>query len=58
MTDKEYDRFKAQLLKALDLPEVREIFHEAFREAVATVIANLSTEQRERLREYLRRGGA
>ena len=58
MKDREYEKFKAQLLKALEKPEIQDIFREAFREAVATVIANLSTEQRERLREYLRRGGA
>jgi hypothetical protein len=56
MKDREYERFKAQLLLALERPEVQEIFREAFREAVAGVILNLSTEQRTKLREYLRRG--
>ena len=54
MTDKEYDRFKAQLLKALDLPEVREIF----REVAAEAIAKLTPEERQQVRENLGRGGA
>ena len=51
MTDKEYDRFKAQLIEALDLPEVREIF----REAAAGVIAKMTPEQRQQVRENLNR---
>ena len=50
--DKEYERFKVQLLKALELPEVREIF----REAASEEIKRLTPEQRQQVRENLNRG--
>ena len=53
MADKEYERFKGQLLKALEKPEVKEIFREAF----AGVIAKMTPAQRQQVRENLNRGG-
>jgi tripartite-type tricarboxylate transporter receptor subunit TctC len=57
MADKEYERFKDQFHKALENPEVKEIFREAFREAAAEEIAKTTPEQRQQIRENLGRSG-